>query len=73
LNVKSLGSSTLQAQHGFFIPAITKSKRISRNNAEFRYNAEQIEKMADGFEEVERKLWDLIRSLRAWRSEEADI
>jgi hypothetical protein len=48
---------------------LTKRRRTSRNNAEFRYNACQIEKMAEGFENTERKLWELIRSLREWQSE----
>jgi hypothetical protein len=48
---------------------LTKRRRTSRNNAEFRYNADQIEKMADGFVEIERQLWELIESLRALRSE----
>jgi hypothetical protein len=51
---------------------LTKKRRTSRNKAEFRYNADQIEKMADGFEKAEIKLWELIESLRAWRSEQCN-
>jgi hypothetical protein len=46
---------------------LTKRRKASRNKAEFRYNADQVERMADGFERVEIKLWELIESLRAWR------
>jgi hypothetical protein len=64
--------SILPEQHGFFNPGyLTKKRRTNRNEAEFRYNAEQIEKMAEGFEKAEVKLWELIGSLRAWQSENA--
>jgi hypothetical protein len=47
---------------------LTKRRRTDRNIAEFRYNADQIEKMADGFEETEIKLWKLIESVREWHN-----
>jgi hypothetical protein len=50
---------------------LTKRRKTSRNKAEFRYNADQIEKMADGFEKMEVKLWELVLSLRAWRGEKS--
>jgi len=48
---------------------LTKRRQTDRNKAEFRYNAKQIEQMANDFEQVEIRLWQLIASLRAWRRE----
>ena len=61
-DMKTSGKASFSAQ------ALLESAGIARNIAEFRYNADQIEKMADGFEKIEVKLWELVLSLRAWRS-----
>ena len=53
----------------FLYPGIPHEKRrTTRNDAEFRYNADQIEEMAEGFKNMEVELSELVGSLRAWRS-----
>jgi hypothetical protein len=51
---------------------LTKRRRTSRNDAEFRYTADQIQNIAYGFEKMEVKLWELVLLLREWRSEKCN-
>lgn len=51
----------------------TKKRRTHRNNADFRYNAEQIHALAAGFESLEVMLRGLSQSLEDWREVTADV